>query len=251
MKVMSAEQRKTGTQRSGRELEQLDPVEVPCFSTDGTSSSPRTFTPGPVSNYPNIALLKEATRRQQGRRRRGTASTRTRAEISGSNRKPWRQKGTGRARSGTRKSPIWRGGGVAFGPKPRKYDYGLPRKQRRLAVRHAILSKLLDGETRIIESLPLDKPSTDQVGSLLKKIGITGPCLIGLAEDMDKGQVRNLVLSCRNLHRIKVVPIKAADTLSLLEHSSLLLTGAAFDELQEVESNLGISDSSSSNGGAS
>ncbi len=217
----------------------LEPVEVPCYSSEGSEAGTRSFTPGVVYNYPNVALLKEAVRRQQGKLRRGTASTKTRSEISGSNRKPWRQKGTGRARAGTRKSPLWRGGGVIFGPKPRTYDYGLPRKQRRLAVRHALLSKLMDGETRVVEALPAGGARAQRVGDLIQRIGINESCLIGVASDMDREELKNLVLSCRNLRRIRVKAVKDLDTLSLLHHRALVLTSAALEEIQGRENQIG------------
>lgn len=213
----------------------LEPVEVPVHGSDGSSQGSRTFTPGVVYNYPNIALLKEAVRRQQGRLRRGTASTKTRSEIRGSNAKPWRQKGTGRARCGTRKSPLWRGGGTVFGPKPRSYDYGLPHKQRRMAIRHALLSKVLDAETSIVESFTLEKPSAGAVEAVLGNVGVTESCLIGVASDMDRAQLRDLVLSCRNLKGIRVLQVRDFDALSLLKHRRLVVTLAAFDEIQKAE----------------
>ncbi len=136
---------------------------------------------------------------------------------------------------GTRRSPLWRGGGITFGPKPRSYDYRLPRKQRRIAVRHALLSKLLDGETLIIERLELEQPSTCHVGEIIKKIGAKGGCLIGVPSDADRGQVRHLVLSCRNLSRVEVLPVCDFNALSLLKNKVLLLTEGAFNEVQEAE----------------
>lgn len=214
----------------------LEAVEVPSFSSAGAAQGGRTFTPGAVSNYPNVALLKEAVRRQQGRLRRGTAKTKGRSEIAGTNRKPWRQKGTGRARAGTKKSPIWRGGGTVFGPVPRSYDYGLPKRQRQLAVRHAMLSKFMDGETRVVDSLPTER-KTRGLAEFLSKIGVEGSCLIGIGNDMDRDQVRSLVLACRNLGRTEVLPVKDFNTLSLLRARNLILTTEAFDALQEGEAN--------------
>lgn len=216
----------------------LDSVEIPCFTATGAAQGAKTFTPGEVSNYPNAALLKEAVRRQMGRARRGTASTRTRGEIAGTNRKPWKQKGTGRARAGTRKSPIWRGGGTVFGPTPRSYDYGLPRQQRRLAVRHALLSKLLDGETRVIESLPSDR-RTRQFAQLIERVGVKGSLLIGIHDDLDRDHVNQLVLACRNLRRVEVLPVKDFNVLSLLKHRDLLLTAGAFQQIQQAEAAVG------------
>ncbi len=226
--------------RERKEIIQLSAVEIPYFDAAGVSRGTRTFTPGPTRNYPNIALLKEAVRRLQGRKRLGTASTKTRAEIAKSNKKPWRQKGTGRARAGTRRSPLWRGGGIIFGPKPRDYDYGLPKKQRRLAIRHALLSKLLDGEASAIERLPSSEPNASAVAGLLKTLGVRGRCLIGIGRGLGKGEVRNLVLSCRNLPGVQVLPIVEADALSLLACRHLLLTAEALEEIQAREQAVGV-----------
>ena len=219
-----------------RERVTPEPVEVPVHGADGSARGTRTFAAGPVSNYPNIALLKEAVRRQQGRLRRGTAKTKTRGEIHGSPRKPWRQKGTGRARAGSKKSPIWRGGGTVFGPRPRSYDYGLPRKQRRLAVRHATLSKILDGETRILDALPTSTISASSVRRTLAAAGVERSCLIGLGSSMPVEERRKVALSCRNLRGVEVLPVADFNTLSLLKHRSLVLTAEAFDEIQARES---------------
>jgi large subunit ribosomal protein L4 len=232
------EQSETGESVGQREFMTPDPVEVPLHGPDGSESGTKTFSPGPVSNYPNYPLLKEAVRRQQGRLRRGTAFTKTRGEIRGSNRKPWRQKGTGRARAGSRKSPIWRGGGTTFGPRPRNYDYGLPKKQRRLATRHATLSKLLDGESRILEAIPSDRPATSAIRGLLSRIEIAGSCLIGLPSEMSVEERRTVALSCRNINGVEVLPVSDFNPLALLKHRHLLLTPEAFDELQEREASV-------------
>ena len=212
-----------------------DPVAVRVHRADGSEGGSREFAAGPVSNYPNVALLKEAVRRQQGRLRRGTASTKTRGEIRGTTHKPWRQKGTGRARAGSKKSPIWRGGGTVFGPRPRAYDYGLPKKQRRLAIRHATLSKLLDGETSVIESLPSDKPSASSLQKILGRMNIQGSCLIGLPSDMPVAERRNVALSGSNLRGVEVLPVSDFNTLALLKARNLVLLAGAFDEIQARE----------------
>jgi large subunit ribosomal protein L4 len=218
-----------------KEKQTLDPVSVPMHKADGSQGGSRDFAPGPIANYPNYALLKEAVRRQQGRLRRGTASTKTRGEIKGSTRKPWRQKGTGRARAGTRKSPIWRGGGTVFGPRPRVYDYGLPKKQRRLAIRHATLSKLLDGETAILESIATDKPSASGLRQVLDRMQLSGTCLIGLGSELSVEQRRNVALSASNLPGVEVLPVSDFNTLALLKARNLVLTAGAFDEIQARE----------------
>ncbi|MFQ5653125.1 MAG: 50S ribosomal protein L4 [Planctomycetota bacterium] len=225
----------TSNVRRPRRSKLPDPVEVPLFAMDGSERGSRSFRPGPVFNYPNYTLLKEAIRRQQARLRSGTASTRIRSEIRGSNRKPWRQKGTGRARSGTRKSPIWRGGGTTFGPKPRPYDYRLPRRQRRLATRHALLSKLLDGETRAVDSISLERPSAAAIGRILSQVAQGKSCLIGVDSSTGIEERRILALSCRNLPGVELLPIKDFNALSLLGHHILLLTEGALAEVQALE----------------
>jgi large subunit ribosomal protein L4 len=220
-----------------KEVQTLDPVEVPFFGTDGEQEGTKHFNPGSVSNYPNYKLLKEAVRRYQGRLRRGTASTRTRAEIHGSPRKPWRQKGTGRARAGSKKSPIWRGGGVAFGPRPRSYDYGLSRKQRRIATRHALLSKLVDGESLVIEGVPIGSPSTAPFRKLATALGLNKSFLIGLSSEMPIEERRSVWLSVRNLEGVEVLPVCDFNAHVLLRCQNLLLTASAFDEIQNNEKN--------------
>ncbi|MEM7166285.1 MAG: 50S ribosomal protein L4 [Planctomycetota bacterium] len=218
-----------------REAVTPDAVEVPVYTADGSEQGTQAFAAGPVSNFPNVPLLKEAVRRIQGRQRQGTVKTKGRAEIKGSNKKPWRQKGTGRARSGSRKSPIWRGGGTIFGPTPRDYDYGLPKKQRKLAIRHALLTKLLDGEAAIVESVDGGKINTKSMATVLSKIGGRRRLLLGLPDGMAKSEVDQILLSCRNLPRIEILPVKDFNVLSLLKCGRLLLTRAAFDQVQERE----------------
>ena len=220
---------------NNKEPQVLEAVEVPHHGTDGNHQGSKTFTPGVVSNYPNIPLMKEAVRRYYGRLRRGTASTKTRGEINGSPKKPWRQKGTGRARSGSKKSPIWRGGGVVFGPRPRNYDYGFSRKQRRLATRHALLSKMIDGEALIIDSLPVDKPSTAEFRKRFEAVGLNRSYLVCLPTTMSVEDRRNVWLSCRNLEAVEVMPVSDLNTLSLLRCNNLVMTAEAFEEIQGIE----------------
>ncbi|MFN0059400.1 MAG: 50S ribosomal protein L4 [Planctomycetota bacterium] len=221
--------------RVARERVVPEPVSVACFAADGAPRAARQFAAGPVSNYPNYVLLKEAVRHYQGNLRSGTASTKTRSEVNGGNHKPWKQKGTGRARAGTRKSPLWRGGGIIFGPRPRDYNYELPRKMRRLATRHALLSKLLDGETKIIEDLAVDRPNTAMLAELLTKIGVQASCLIGIASNVERRAIQNLTLSCQNLPKISVLPVSDFNALALLKNRALVLTSAAFAEVEAAE----------------
>src|SRR6185503_20046416 len=122
-------------------------------------------------------LLKEAVVMYQANRRVGTHETKTSGHVAGSTKKPWRQKGTGRARAGTRKSPLWRGGGIIFGPHPRDYSWSMPKSKRRLALRSALYSKFRDGEVVVVDGLKVEKPSTRYLAKLLKAVGAGGRCL--------------------------------------------------------------------------
>ena len=176
----------------------------------------------------------------QANKRVGTHDTRTRGEIRGSNAKPWRQKGTGRARSGTRKSPIWKGGGVVFGPHPRDYRFGMNKKQRRLALRSVLMAKLRDGDVKVIDRLEVDTPKTSAVAKILGALGVSGSCLIGTAE-LD----RNLYLSTRNIRGAQVMPVADFNALDVLRAQTIVLTQDALDRLQDGPS----TDSSASNEG--
>jgi large subunit ribosomal protein L4 len=155
-------------------------------------------------------LLKEAVVMYGANQRRGTHSTKTRSDVAGSNKKPWRQKGTGRARAGTRKSPLWKGGGIVFGPHPRDYSYSIHKKQRRLALKSALLSKFVDGEVVVVDGLRVEEPKTKHVHKILKALGIQGSCLIGTKEN-DK----NLALAARNIPGVLVATLKNFNTLEV------------------------------------
>jgi large subunit ribosomal protein L4 len=173
-------------------------------------------------------LLFDAVHMYESRKRVGTASTKTRSEVAGSSHKPWRQKGTGRARAGTRKSPIWRGGGVTFGPKPRDYSYSLPRKALREALRSAVLSKFRDDEVRLVEALSFEEPSTKTMAALLKDAGIEGACLVVTAE-RDAG----VYLSCRNLRNVSCMPVSDLNAYDVLKHRNMVMTDDACAKMLE------------------
>lgn len=165
------------------------------------------------------SLLKEAVIMYEANRRVGTASTKTKAEVSGTGKKPWAQKHTGRARAGSLRSPLFRGGGVVFGPKPRDYSYQMPRKAKRQALRSALLGKLMDGEVRVIDKLEFSKPSTKKMVSLLKTLGIEGSCLV-VADDND----RTIWRSARNIPGLKVMKASQLNAYEILRCNKLLIT---------------------------
>ena len=175
-------------------------------------------------------VLRDAVVMYQANRRVGTHSTKTRAEVRGSTKKPWRQKGTGRARAGTRKSPIWRGGGVTFGPKPRDYSYSMPRKALREALRSAILGKLLDGEVALVENLSLAEPKTREMAKVLSGLEIDGSALVvhpgGEGSDA-------VVKSTRNLARTRIRAAGDLNAYDVVTHERLVLTREGLDRLIE------------------
>jgi large subunit ribosomal protein L4 len=174
------------------------------------------------------ALIHQVIRMQLANRRRGTVSTKTRGEVSGGGRKPWRQKGTGRARQGSTRSPLWRGGGVALGPKPRDYSYGLPKKARRAALRSALTMKVREGLLKVLDRLELPGPKTKQMVALLKDLGVEKRALIVLANDDT-----NVQLAARNLSDVKAIRVDGLNIYDLLVHDYLICARDALVKLQE------------------
>ena len=160
--------------------------------------------------------------------RAGSASTLSKGEVAGSNRKPWRQKGTGRARAGLRQSPVWRGGGVAFGPKPRDYTQKVNRKVRQLAFNRALSEKIAGGAVTVIERFDLAEPKTKLIKGLLVKLGLEISTLIVLDQHEEK-----VMLAARNLPKVEVVSAAEVDVYTLLRYRSLLATRAGFEALQK------------------
>lgn len=175
----------------------------------------------------NEALIYEAVRNYQAGQRRGTASTKTRHEVAGSGKKLWRQKGTGRARMGSIRSPLWRHGGTTHGPQPRDYSYKLSRKMQQGALRSALSGKLRDGELRVVQTFTLSDHKSKNLRATLNKLEVTRKVLL-----VD-GENRNLELGSRNLEGVKLVPTRAVTVYDLLAHQQVLLTEAAARKLGE------------------
>jgi len=173
-------------------------------------------------------LLHQVVRMQLANRRRGTASTKTRGEVSGGGRKPWRQKGTGRARQGSNRSPVWRGGGVALGPKPREYAYKLPKKVRRGALCSALSMKAQEGMLKVMDTIEISAPKTKLMVAFLKALGIEKTALILLAHDKP-----NVQLAARNLPHVKVLRIEGVNTYDLLAYDYLICGKEDLMNLQE------------------
>lgn len=177
----------------------------------------------------NEAVLHDAVVMQMASRRRGTAATRTRSEVSGSGRKPWRQKGTGRARAGSIRSPLWRGGAVVFGPKPRDYSYKLPQKVRRLALRSALASKVREGNIIVLDELQLERPRTKDMVTILHALAARDKALVVTASPDP-----NVELSARNIPGVTFLTPAGLNVYDLLAHEKLVITKDAVAQVQEV-----------------
>jgi large subunit ribosomal protein L4 len=177
----------------------------------------------------NEHLLYEAVRHSQAARRSGTASTKTRHEVSGSGKKLWRQKGTGRARMGSIRSPLWRHGGTTHGPQPRDYSYKLPRKMLLGALRSALSAKLRDGELKVVKAFSLTDHKAKAMRTVLNTLG--GPKTILI---VDNAENRNLSLGSRNLTGVKLVGTKDVNVYDLLAHAGVLLSESAAVKLGEA-----------------
>ena len=175
------------------------------------------------------SVLHDVVRMQRANRRRGTASTKTRGMCRGGGAKPWRQKGTGRARAGTKNSPIWRGGGTTFGPQPRDYSYKLPKKVRRLALRMALTSRMSEGNIVIVDTFAMEEAKTKEFVKVMKKFDFD-QCLV--LTDTSKG---NLQLSSRNAVGFKTIPVAGINVYDILKYPKLMILQ---DTLAQLETRL-------------
>ncbi|MBN1193385.1 MAG: 50S ribosomal protein L4 [Coriobacteriia bacterium] len=178
---------------------------------------------------PNSFAVHQVVRSQMAARRQGTQSTKGRSEVSGGGSKPWRQKGTGRARQGSIRAGQWKGGGVIFGPTPRRYAFKVPNKVVKLAMRSVLSAKRADGELYVIDTFGLDEPSTKRAAAVLEALGIDRRVTVVVDnEDM------NAMLSLRNLDRVRVITASEANTYDLVDNVSVLFTKPALEWLEGV-----------------
>ncbi|WP_342047122.1 50S ribosomal protein L4 [Bacillus sp. OTU530] len=178
---------------------------------------------------PNEAVLFDAVIMQRASLRQGTHKVKNRSEVRGGGRKPWRQKGTGRARQGSIRSPQWRGGGVVFGPTPRSYTYKLNKKVRRLAIKSALSTKVLENNVIVLEDLVLNAPKTKDMVAVLKGLAIEKKALVVTADVNEAVE-----LSARNIQGLTVVTANGVNVLDVLGHEKLVLTKAAVEKVEEV-----------------
>ena len=178
---------------------------------------------------PNETAVHQVVRSQLAARRAGTQSTKGRSEVRGGGRKPWRQKGTGRARAGTIRSPLWRGGGITFGPKPRSYGFRVPNKVVKLAMRSVLSAKTADGALIIVDDFGLSEPSTKTAASILEVLGIEGRATV-VVNNEDAAAV----MSFRNIEKVRVITASEANTYDLVNNTTLVFAQPAVEWLEGV-----------------
>ncbi len=177
----------------------------------------------------NKGALYQTAVSQAARRRQGTASSKGRSEVRGGGDKPWPQKGTGRARHGSVNSPIWVGGGVTFGPKPRDYDKTVPKKMRRAALRSALSDKYNEGKLVVVDDYALDAPKTKQMISMLEQLKVDGGALVVNALPDE-----NVIKASRNLPKVKTILARQLNVLDILNHDYLVMSREALEQVEEV-----------------
>ena len=178
---------------------------------------------------PNVAVMHSAVINYLANQRQGTQSTKTRSEVSGGGRKPWRQKGTGHARQGSTRSPQWTHGGIALGPKPRSYRFALPKKVRRLALKSAFSSKVMADEMLVLESLSLEEIKTKTIVNMLNALGADRKVLLVLPEKDEK-----VVLSARNIPRVQTALFNTLNVYDILNCDKFIVVKDAVAQLEEV-----------------
>jgi large subunit ribosomal protein L4 len=201
-------------------------VKLPLYSAGHEKIGELEVAGGVFGREGDVSLLHEAVRMQLANRRAGTASTKTKGLISGGGRKPWRQKGTGRARAGSTRSPIWRSGGTIFGPQPRDYSYKMPKKAWRAALCLALSDRARNGKLFILESLDLSEPKTKVAKAALDKLGLTHALIILGAED------HKFLRAARNLAAHKVLAVEGLNVYDLLNYSELVMTTSTAKALE-------------------
>jgi large subunit ribosomal protein L4 len=177
----------------------------------------------------NTAVLHQVVTSQFVNRRQGTASTKNRSAVSGGNSKPYRQKGTGRARQGSTRAPHWRGGGSVFGPRPHTYDRALPRRMKRLAIRAALSDKVANGRLMLIDNVTFDAPRTKDMEKMLDALPITKNVLLLMPERNE-----NVVRSAHNIHRVKMGHVASINVIELLKYDAVLMPVATAERIVEM-----------------
>lgn len=220
---------KNATARAGKgDAAATNPLQAPYFDALGERNGEVELPKAIFAERPNVPVMHQAYLRQLANARQGTASSKTRATVSGGGAKPYRQKGTGRARHGSTREPSMKGGAAVFGPHPRDYSHRMPRQMRRLALRSALSQKAIDGQVRVIESFVFDEPKTKQAAELMNAIGADGTTLVVLPAP-------NYVVSrsFENLQGAKIVLARNLSVRDLFLHTYVLFSKDTFELLEE------------------
>lgn len=200
---------------------------VPVFDNSGKKVKEIQAPEGVFSVPSKDHLVYEAVINYRANQRRGTASTKIRKEVRGGGKKPWRQKGTGRARAGSIRSPLWRSGGITFGPHPRDYSYRIPKKAKITALKSVLTRKLDEEKIRIMEKLDIPEPKTKEAAKLLKQMELDDVLFVDSVENT------NLMLSTRNIPGVRAVDSRYLNIYDVLSYSNLVFSQQAFDNLME------------------
>ena len=202
---------------------------ITLFKQDGSQAGEITLNDEVFAIEPNENAIYDVVIMQQASLRQGTHKVKGRSEVSGGGRKPWRQKGPGRARQGSIRSPQWVGGGRAFGPTPRSYAYKLPRKVRRLALRSALSNKVAENNFIVVDELAFETPKTKLFQEVLNNLQVENKVLVVINKDNDNAQ-----LSARNLPNVKVVDENNVNVYDLVNSEKVIITKAALSNVEEV-----------------
>lgn len=202
---------------------------VAIYNTEGTSVGEIELNEGIFGAKINEGLLHQVVKMQLSNKRQGTQSTLTRAEVRGGGAKPWRQKGTGRARHGSTRSPIWVKGGVAFAPKPRDYRFTMPKKMRRIALKSALSSKVKNDELVVLDLLELTQPKTKEMVKILKNLEVGKKALVVLPERDEM-----IARAAGNIQGIKLASVNTINVLDILNYDKFIITKEAVEKVEEV-----------------
>ena len=202
---------------------------IDVYNVEGKKVSDVELKENVFGIVPNEEIVHSVLLNFLANQRQGTQSTKTRSEVSGGGRKPWRQKGTGRARQGSIRAPQWIGGGIALGPKPRSYKYRVNKKERRLAIKSVLSSKVLENQLTVVDKLTFDEIKTKNMVNALENLKVTGKTLVVLPEKDEKVQK-----SARNIENVKTTLVNTINVYDLLKYTNLVLTLDTVKKLEEV-----------------
>ena len=202
---------------------------IDVYNVEGKKVSDVELKENVFGIVPNEEIVHSVLLNFLANQRQGTQSTKTRSEVSGGGRKPWRQKGTGRARQGSIRAPQWIGGGIALGPKPRSYKYRVNKKERRLAIKSVLSSKVLENQLTVVDKFAFDEIKTKQMVNALENLKVTGKTLVVLPERDEKVQK-----SARNIENVKTTLVNTINVYDLLKYTNLVLTLDTVKKLEEV-----------------